>query len=251
MKYFLDTEFLEGIQKKMFCKAKPTIDLISIGIVSEDDREYYAISNEFNLYEAWNSWQYKKEVRFSYPEGASQFSQEIVTKEYWIRNNVLKTIYDENVSGDMKNKFPFTYSTMKWIISNQGKSQKQIAKEIIHFTKAQLNSSNLSDMVSDKEKEIKFYGYYADYDWVVFCWLFGKMIELPKGFPMYCRDLKQDLDYINNNFKIKKENNQVGNLDKSINSIKDFKDYPKQKNEHNALADAKWNKELYKFLLNF
>ena len=24
--------------------------------------------------------------------------------------------------------------------------------------------------------------------------------------------------------------------------------YPKQTNEHNALADARWNKELYKFL---
>jgi len=26
--------------------------------------------------------------------------------------------------------------------------------------------------------------------------------------------------------------------------------YPKQTNEHNALADAKWNYELYKFLNN-
>lgn len=26
--------------------------------------------------------------------------------------------------------------------------------------------------------------------------------------------------------------------------------YPKQTNEHNALADAKWNFELYKFLNN-
>ncbi len=25
-------------------------------------------------------------------------------------------------------------------------------------------------------------------------------------------------------------------------------DYPKQTNEHNTLADAKWNKKLYKFL---
>lgn len=26
------------------------------------------------------------------------------------------------------------------------------------------------------------------------------------------------------------------------------RDYPKQENEHNALADARWNKKLYEFL---
>jgi hypothetical protein len=59
MNYYLDTEFLEGIQSKSFLgiqygKTKPTIDLISIGIVSGDCREYYAISNEFNLKEGYN-----------------------------------------------------------------------------------------------------------------------------------------------------------------------------------------------------
>ena len=54
MKYFLDTEFLEGTQKKRFLgipygDTLNTIDLISIGIVAEDSREYYAISKEFNL----------------------------------------------------------------------------------------------------------------------------------------------------------------------------------------------------------
>lgn len=39
----------------------------------------------------------------------------------------------------------------------------------------------------------EFWGYYADYDWVALCQLFGKMIDLPKGWPMYCNDLKQAL----------------------------------------------------------
>ena len=38
------------------------------------------------------------------------------------------------------------------------------------------------------------YGYYSAYDHVVFSWLFGKMIDLPEGFPMYTIDLKQTLD---------------------------------------------------------
>jgi hypothetical protein len=43
MKYFLDTEFAEtgGTEN-------PTIDLISLGIVAEDGREYYAESSQFN-----------------------------------------------------------------------------------------------------------------------------------------------------------------------------------------------------------
>lgn len=40
-KFFIDTKFLEGTQTKRFLgfnigQTKPTIDLISIGIVSED-----------------------------------------------------------------------------------------------------------------------------------------------------------------------------------------------------------------------
>lgn len=40
----------------------------------------------------------------------------------------------------------------------------------------------------------EFWGFYADYDWVVFCWLFGSMVDLPDGWPMYCRDVKQVMD---------------------------------------------------------
>lgn len=46
--------------------------------------------------------------------------------------------------------------------------------------------------------EPEFWGFYCDYDWVVFCWLFGAMVDLPEGFPMYCRDLKQWADALGN-----------------------------------------------------
>lgn len=39
MRYFYDTEFIEDGR---------TIDLVSIGVVAEDGREYYAISTEFD-----------------------------------------------------------------------------------------------------------------------------------------------------------------------------------------------------------
>jgi len=43
MKFFIDTEFVEDGK---------TIDLISIGIVGEDEREYYAVSEEFDMEKA-------------------------------------------------------------------------------------------------------------------------------------------------------------------------------------------------------
>jgi hypothetical protein len=41
------------------------------------------------------------------------------------------------------------------------------------------------------DDRIEFYGYYSAYDWVLFCQLWGRMIDLPKSFPHYCNDVKQ------------------------------------------------------------
>ncbi len=40
----------------------------------------------------------------------------------------------------------------------------------------------------------EIWAYYADYDWVALCQIFGTMLELPDGWPMYCRDVKQLCD---------------------------------------------------------
>ena len=232
MNYYIDTEFLEGPQKEKFPisllrkETKPTIDLISIGIVSEDGREYYAISKDFNLKEAWNRWQPDRDC--------SEFE-----KEYWIRENVLKPIWLEltskehewnhevlleNLKGDFSDIKSMTYKDLKSLIGKYGKTNKEIAEEIKIFT---TQYSNKADEIWDKPK---FYAYYADYDWVVFCQLFGKMIDLPNGFPMYCNDLKQEIDNVPDQ------------------PIRNHVSYPKQQNEHNALEDARWNKKLHEFL---
>lgn len=156
MKYFLDTEFIEQ---------PGSIQLISIGIKCEDNREYYAVSSEFN------------------PNDANQ----------WVKDNVLTKIN-----------------------AKEAKTIPLIKEELLQFVKGE---------------NIEFYGYYADYDWVIFCWIFGTMLELPKGFPMYCRDLKQMLDERNLDSEWKKKN------------------CPDPEDEHNALADANWNYNLFKKIL--
>ena len=244
MKYFLDTEFIEGTQTVLsIFKTKPTIDLISIGLVCEDGREYYAISKDFNLKEAWNRYQLRT--------GQGDYNN-INPREYWIRENVLKPIWNEFVAEEFKtdilayNECTFSYSSMKRLIKKYGKTNKQIAEEVKHFVANRPIEANKEQWILDYDtKDVSFYGYYSDYDWVVFCWLFGKMIDLPKGFPMYCIDLQQESDRI---YNIKKEEYIKGGGRNFISKISNHLDYPRQTNEHNALADARWNYELYKFL---
>ena len=249
-KYFIDTEFLEGTQKKWFGETKPTIDLISIGIVAEDGREYYAISKDFNLKEAWNRYDLVK-------DGFKDCGMTPNYKRvYWIRENVLKPIWIEKCKEGFSFKDSpmtpygietlFTYKNFKKLIQKYGKTNKQIAEEIKYFVANRPIGLKKEQWILDYDtKDVKFYGYYSDYDWVVFCWLFGKMIDLPKGFPMYCIDLQQESDRIYNLEKEKYIKNGGRNF---INKMSNHLDYPKQTNEHNALADARWNYELYKFL---
>ena len=306
MKYFFDTEFLEGKQTdyvrrslmifaavtsfaityfmineggwnwlfavywfaigmllatvQKYAKTPNTIDLISIGIVSEDNREYYEVSKDFNLKEAWN--RYDKKINKHYPQGSEYF------KEYWIRENVLKPIFNDflllesdyiekqrrilGFAPSLNSKF--TYKNFKRLLKKYGKSNKEIAKGVRNFIMCEkINSGGqilLGDFYPNDTPKPQFYAYYADYDWVVFCWLFGRMIDLPKCFPMYCNDLKQIMDSKVIEYFLREDGSHYSNdpIEDKIRLIENFKDYPKQTNEHNALADAKWNEELYKFL---
>lgn len=72
----------------------------------------------------------------------------------------------------------------------------------------------------------EFWAYYADYDWVALCQLYGTMMDLPDGWPMFCLDLKQE-------------------------SYMRGVDLPKQEGvEHDALADARWNRFAWEVVTN-
>lgn len=157
MNFFLDTEFAETGGWKT-----PTIDLISIALVAEDGREFYAESNDFNIHHC----------------------------DQWVRDNV---------------------------VAKLGPEKQRISREAIR-----------DGVIAFLGSEPVIWGFYADYDWVVFCWLFGKMINLPKGYPMFCRDLQQW--YI-----------QLGKPE----GVKP----PDPANAHNALVDAKWTFDFYKNLV--
>ena len=73
-----------------------------------------------------------------------------------------------------------------------------------------------------RAKEIEFWAYYADYDWVLFCQIFGTMMELPFYWPKFCFDLQQHYVLHAAPMGVKKP--------------------PPPQNQHDALADALWNR---------
>lgn len=151
MRFWFDTEFYEDGK---------TLNLISIGIVAEDGREYYA---ETEAAFAWGN----------------------VTE--WLRTNVAPHLK----GGDFV------------------KGRTDLSYEIVQF------------MGSKPE----IWAYYADYDWVALCQIYGRMIDLPKGWPRFCRDVKQ-----------------------LCVSLGDPKLPAQNSAEHDALADARWTKEAWEFL---
>jgi len=144
MKIFYDTEFLEDGQ---------TIDLISIGMIREDGREYYAIQQR-----SWRSW--RKLYRHD-----------------WLRDNVLPSM--PRIHGDRrlqvstrKNPLAIDFDS-SWI-----RPREQIRDEVQDFVLG--------------TPDVELWAWYGAYDHVVLCQLFGRMIGLPEGFPKWTNDLRQE-----------------------------------------------------------
>lgn len=70
----------------------------------------------------------------------------------------------------------------------------------------------------------EFWGYYASYDWVCWSQLWGRMIDLPQHFPKFTMDLQQLFVMLGSPASVKP---------------------PDPVGEHNALVDARWNRELF------
>ena len=122
-----------------------------------------------------------------------------------------QTFYAENSECDLTRASP-------WVADNV---LPHLQGEVARWNRADM-AEYIVAFVGDKPE---FWGYYADYDWVVLCQLFGRMMDLPKDWPMYCRDVKQVCDSLGN------------------------PELPKQfATEHHALADALWTKRAWEFL---
>lgn len=168
MRYFLDCEFHESGYGR-------PIELISLALVCDDGREFYAVAGD-----GWD----RNDV------------------SDWLKENVLPHLHTCSCNMDVPGSVE--------IVGPRG----EIAKKLTAFIK------------NDSADKVEIWGYYADYDWVLFCQLFGRMIDLPKHFPWICLDIKQ-------------RSIELGNPK-----------LPKQASQaHNALADARYNKTMFDFLV--
>jgi hypothetical protein len=179
-----DLEFLEDGR---------TIELISIGIVADDGREYYAVNRD--LTDWWRGRKLRRRIR----------------KHKWLMENVVPHL--PKPAGDWNNHMP-----QSWLFdyANQAvKPRKQIADEVMDFIRA-------------SGPDVRLWANYGAYDHVCLAQLWGRMIDLPEGVPMFTHDIQQ-------------ERSRQGLA---------WDDLPKQQGaEHNALADARHNQTVRRWLI--
>lgn len=173
MRIFYDTEFLEDGRH---------IELISIGMVAEDGREYYAVNRDMP----------KRKIR----------------KHKWLMENVVPSL--PHAHGDERNM------QIGWLFNpfdRRVKGKDQIANEVADFI---LGPGHRS---SSELPHVELWAWYGAYDHVALAQLWGPMINLPEGIPMWTNDLRQECERLG--------------VAKSM---------PEQPDGvHNALADARHN----------
>lgn len=182
MRFFYDTEFIER---------GPTypLDLVSIGIVADDGREFYAVSAEFN--------------------------QHALLANPWLAENVWPSLPTTEPHQYRDGLTPHGQLDLD---DPAVRTRPQIARAVRSFI--------LGD-APDQLPYVELWANYGAYDHVALCQLFGSMVDLPEGIPMFTRDLQQEAARL---------------------GLKD-KDLPKQaEGLHNALADARHNKVVAEFL---
>ncbi len=177
MRIFLDTEFIEDGR---------TIEPLSIGMVREDSKEYYAEVANLTLLKP-NEWVYTNVIPHLKSWETTQTTPKILGR--------LST-------------------------SKGAKIREVVRQEIIDFC--------------DGEQDPEFWGYFADYDWVLLCQLFGTMMDLPNRWPKYCLDIRQEME--------------VQGITKSqmISRIGEGED----EEGHDALTGARYHKKIYSTLLD-
>lgn len=183
MKIYYDTEFIEDGSR---------IDLISIGMVTDDGREYYAVNSEMPF--------------------------ERVKDHDWLLRNVVPSLPIRNRVG------------LDEIIKNPNGHPRPALSTLclddhdIIVKPRQVIRNEVREFILDCEQP-QLWAWYGAYDHVALAQLFGPMIALPDGIPMFTNDLKQ-------------EAMRLGNPRVPEQSA----------GQHNALEDARHNKVIADFL---
>lgn len=165
-----------------------TIDLISIGMVAEDGRELYAVNEE---------------------AGDGPLHDRICEHQ-WLMENVVPSLPLRRSNGlgthsGLSNRYAGYFFLDQ--DDNTVMPRRMIRNQVRDFLQA--------------TPDLELWAWYAAYDHVALAQLFGRMLALPDGVPMWTNDLRQ-------------ETHRLGNPE-----------LPEQaEGEHNALADARHNRDV-------
>jgi hypothetical protein len=188
-----DLEFLEDGR---------TIELISIGMVCDDGCEYYAVNSDA----PWerirkNDWLIRNVLPSLPITGRTSLDSYLAIPA----NSYPKTTL-ELVGADTRD----TQVKPHWVIANEVRDFIQAAQE------PDVDYST-----------VELWANYGAYDHVALCQLWGPMIALPDGVPMFTHDIQQEARRLGFSWD----------------------DLPKQESgEHNALADARHNQVVRRWL---
>jgi len=132
----------------------------------------------------------------------------LVYNHEWLRENVVPYLPTK------KNPYGSNYPVLD-LKHSDVKYSNYIAKEVGKF------------ILEYPDPEL--WGYYSSFDHVCLSWLWGPMTKMPEGIPFYTNDLTQEMD-------------RLGVSKKDLGFPADLTQ------EHNALADARWNWEVWEYL---
>jgi len=183
--YWVDTEFFDNGW---------TIDLISIGIVSSDGREYYAQHSDF-----------------SYNPYLTQFISE---NTKWVKDNVFP--YLRVCSGDVSG---FIEETKKGLLNAPNENHSGVGRcyksDCPWRTHEELKNEIGDFMDAEEHGKPELIGWCSGYDFVALCQLFGTMMDLPSKWPHYIRDLQYllDVQYISDDELPQQDGNAHNALD--------------------------------------
>lgn len=197
--YCYDTEFLED---------GTTIELISIGIVGDDGREYYAVNADAPIERIKKEHEWL--IRNVLPH--LPIANRAVLDSY-IKNPSNRYPKPSIISVDLDRTSPLVKP--KWVIANE-------VREFLLHGYVPAGVPGVTDEHTPIGSPPELWAYYAAYDHVALAQLWGPMRLMPAEIPWYTNDLKQEMN------RLKVSSDAV----------------PKPENAHDALADAHWNMKM-------
>ncbi len=237
MKYFIGTTSCRlNKYKKVFgiklpkWLSKPDIEekIISLSILGDDGRQYYAISKEFDLKEAWNLYIINDGI-----------------KEYFYRENVLKELFNHLCYLDRwdDRHRVFTYNNLRWLLDKYSIGEMDVILGVSEFTGY---GEYLETQNGTKKNGLSFeiYYYKDDFERLLngfdfFKRLYNKynkvdLYQEVKEKELYHKNISPVVDGVSHHIK--------------ISGIESLPNYPKLCYGKDAFHKAQWLKKLHDFL---